>query len=101
LSVENELPPLTPEIADELDSETAMDTALDLGSTFAFRWSCIIFNASLIVKLPMCSCTHRDGDVASVAGKDPSAAAHGRKTERDVSTNQSGFVRTTVCKTLQ
>lgn len=34
LSAEDELPPLTPEIADELDAETAMDTALDLEEHF-------------------------------------------------------------------
>jgi RNA polymerase sigma-70 factor (ECF subfamily) len=34
LSAEDELPPLTPEIADELDGEMAMDTALDLEEHF-------------------------------------------------------------------
>ncbi len=34
LSVENELPPLTPEIAREMDGEMAMDSALDLEEHF-------------------------------------------------------------------
>jgi RNA polymerase sigma-70 factor (ECF subfamily) len=34
VSAEDELPPLTPQIADELDGEMAMDTALDLEEHF-------------------------------------------------------------------
>jgi RNA polymerase sigma-70 factor (ECF subfamily) len=33
-SVENELPPMTPEIGDEMDGETVMDTAMDLAEHF-------------------------------------------------------------------